>query len=167
MLDLSQLPVQTVDLSLVNSAGRYIVELNFHGCHQLTDDAIKYLSETWHLRGLHCSCEKSIEDSKIQEYAHLNHHLLHLDLSSCEQLTDRSCKYISSFTRLLSLNLNNCTLIGDKGLKNLMEGLKYLEEIGVSNLYRLQDESMPFIIRNLVLMKCLRVIGKFFRERRS
>lgn len=156
-LDLAFWKIQSADLiHVTKSAGRCIVHLNFHECGQLTDDSIKYLSENWHLRG--ADRWSGTDASKL--YAHLNHNLTHLNLSCCKQLTNLCCKYISSFARLLSLNLNDCILIDNRGLMDIMNGLKYLEEIHISNLNRLYDESMPFIIRNLVLMKRLHVMGE-------
>jgi hypothetical protein len=125
---------ETRDMVAIEKASN-VSELIFHGCHYLTDAFLRHLAES--------------------PYVNLSR----LDLSRCD-LTDATCKSIASFGRLLSIDLSDCSDIGDEGLATLMDGCKYLEEVRLSNLYRLQDEGMSFIIRNLVLMKRLRIMGE-------
>lgn len=94
---------------------------------------------------------------------YLNSPLLDLDLSNCPKITNEACRIIGiTFTKLKVLNLNNCIDISDNGIVCIMNGCKYLHEIHLKNLAKLQDEALAYIRRNLVLMKVLRIIGKSF-----
>jgi len=141
-------------VTIVNASNRYIAQLTFRGCGQLTDDGIHTLADNWHARGM-----MDCLDARLQ--GHLNQNLIRLDLSKCVQLTDASCESIAKFARLLSLNLSDCSRMGDDGLLHVLNGCKYLEEIQLANLHRLQDEGMSYIIRNLMIMKRLRIMGEF------
>lgn len=146
-LDLSFWPIKDEDLVIVvDASNRYITRLSFHGCIDLTNSGIAYLSNHWGTR---------LQNQFLPS-------LTSLDLSGCVKINDLACKSISIFLRLESINLSDCSKITDCGIQLIMERCKYLEEIRFRNLFRLQDEGMSFIIRNLVVMKRLRIIGECY-----
>lgn len=162
----------------------YVEELKLHSCTYLTDVGVCHLARYWNERG---SGNRDFDftkegDADVKEdessgdkvngpikmskdYLTLirrcaNSPLLSLDLSNCRHVTDVACKSIGvHFTKLQVLNLSDCVLITDVGLKHIMTGCKYLHEIHLRNLVNLQDEGLGYIGRNLILMKCLRIIG--------
>ncbi len=179
ILDLSFWCLKDEDMNeIVKRSDRSVLHLCFRGCGELTDKGIRYLAEHWSMR-------TSMQDNRVSSLSscttntgkgisrvstigndarlasHLNRNLIRLDLSGCIQLTDVACEAIGFyFTRLECLDVSNCTVVGDRGLIHVMDGCKYLQEIHLGNLYRLRDEGLAHVRRNLVLMKLLRRISE-------
>lgn len=179
ILDLSFWHLKDEDLiDIVKGSDRSVLDLCFRGCGELTDEGIRYLAEHWSMRTsmrdhrdpLLSPCTMNVGMTKCRGNAisndtrlasHLNQNLIRLDVSGCIHLTDAACGAIGFyFNRLECLDVSDCTMVSDRGLINFMDGCKYLQEIHLGNLYRLQDEGLAYMRRNLVLMKLLRRISE-------
>jgi hypothetical protein len=100
-LDLSSWALQDQDIiTIVNASNRYIKQLTFRGCAQLTDGGIYMLAANWNTRGMMDGFDARLQD-------HFNQNLTRLDLSGCSQLTDASCGSIANCPRLLGLNFKD------------------------------------------------------------
>ena len=133
-LDLSFWPLQHKDLMEIDT--NYIESLNLESTNLLKESSIFYLAKQWK------GCP-----------------LLHLNLAGCNHVTSSSCRVIGLyFNYLKKINLNDCSEVSDKGIINLMK-CKYLEEIFLRNIYRLEDRGLASIRENMIVMKMLRILG--------
>lgn len=133
-LDLSFWPLQHSDFIEIDT--NYIESLNLASTSQLKESSILYLAKNWQ------GCP-----------------LLHLNLAGCNHVTNSSCKAIGRhFNYLKEINLNDCFKVTDKGITNLMR-CKYLEEICLRNIHRLEDRGLLCIRENMIVMKVLRILG--------
>ena len=142
LLNLSYWPLIDADLSVVSNAGLGINSLLLRYCLRISDDGILHL----------CGMQRGVIANGLQS----------LDLTGCAGLTDRACHIIADcLPRLRSVNLSGCSGISDRGLCALLGGCKYLEQVHLQNLPRLSNPSIDAIRINIVMFRCLHIIGEF------
>jgi len=156
-IDLSFWPLVDDDLvSLVRASNtRHIQGINVQGCTSLTDHGIDFIAKNWSFRGVNSpSCEGIKNKHKVLPL--LNRNLGTLILAGCIELTDQSCHSIGShFPLLKTLDLSDCCNVTDLGVDHVLTGCKYLGEIRLRNLIRLNDGFIMSIQKSVETTKKL------------
>jgi hypothetical protein len=77
------------------------------------------------------------------------HHKIKLDLTGCDELSDKSLQYISQMKYLTELKLLYCAGLTDNGMKFLPKTLIYLD---ISCCIQITDKGFAYILllKNLI-----------------
>jgi hypothetical protein len=107
-----------------------------------------------------------LKEGHLKELAGF-HHLVHLDLSGCDGLTDAKVKQIAAFKQLTSLGLANTT-VTNAGLAEL-PSLERLETLNLHHCFNLTGRGLKELARcprlqNLYLCGCTRLSDADIRE---
>lgn len=152
-LDLSDFPLKLNDTKVLLYARRECISVDLSRIRHVEDAFVESFCTLWLQR-------QSAKETCLQEARLLNYQLKKLNLSECKLITNRSCALISmSFPRLETLNLSFCSLIDDRGFQDIMK-LKYLVDLNIKGLFRLNDESLLLLADNIKMHKKLKKLGK-------
>lgn len=152
-LDLTDFPLQLNNSKVFKHARRECISVDLSRIKHVEDVFVESFCSLWLQR-------QSAKETSLHEARLLNYQLKKLNLSECKLITNRSCALISiSFPRLETLNLSFCSLIDDRGFQDIMK-LKYLVDMNIRGLYRLNDESLLLLADNVKMHKKLKKLGK-------
>lgn len=75
--------------------------------------------------------------------------IAHLSITDCPSITDMSMKSVGTLKQLRVLNLADCLLISDLGIKSLCDGpcTNRLRELNLTNCMRISDSSINHLTR--------------------
>ena len=128
---------------------------------QTSDQSLKTLGNSGHLRTVILSSCRQITDLGLTKFATSCPNLENLNLSFCTQLTDNAirsmafcCKYLTT------LNICSCSLLTDMSLQYLSGVCKYLYEIDISYCQLITDKGLKYLRKNshylkrMILIEC-------------
>ncbi|CAF1384829.1 unnamed protein product [Adineta ricciae] len=95
-----------------------------------------------------------ITDEHLRVLARSCPEICHLSMTDCISVTDTCMRYIGTLKQLRVLNVADCLLISDTGIKALTEGAcqARLRELNLTNCMRVSDSSITNLLR-----KCKRL----------
>jgi F-box/leucine-rich repeat protein 14 len=140
--------------------------LDIHGCVRVSDKGIVAISQITSLQYLDLWGCKCVTDAGIKSIGRLVR-LQHLDLSRCEQITDNGLESIGQIAPLRYLCMYGCDGVTDIGLIGLCQNVR-LEYLNLGKCARITDQGIVCVInclkqlRNLRVSECDRLTNQAF-----
>ncbi|XP_063817475.1 F-box/LRR-repeat protein 15 [Pseudophryne corroboree] len=165
---LSYLPLRhIISLQRVNKAFQTLVQLYLANCRtfdstqlgsQLPKSAFSNLvKHNSVLQRLDLrSCSDWLTDKELLPVIGQNHHLLHINLNSCVQLTRQSLVAISlSCPHLQNICLGHCEWVDCLSLRSLADHCKHLEAVDLTACRQLKDDAICYLVQKSKLLRSL------------
>ncbi|XP_077310602.1 F-box/LRR-repeat protein 15 [Lithobates pipiens] len=102
------------------------------------------------------SCSDWLTDKELLPIIGQNHHLLHINLNSCVQLSRQSLVAISiSCPHLQKICLGHCEWVDCLSLRSLADHCKHMETVDLTACRQLKDDAICYLVQKSKRMKCL------------
>ncbi|XP_060052340.1 F-box and leucine-rich repeat protein 13 isoform X1 [Erinaceus europaeus] len=135
-------------------------ELNVSDCPTLTDESMKYISESCPgVLYLNLS-NTSITNRTMRLLPRHFHNLQNLSLAYCRNFTDKGLQYLSlgnGCHKLLYLDLSGCTQISVKGFRNIANSCTGIMHLTINDMPTLTDNCVKALVE-----KCSRITSVVF-----
>ncbi|KAG9485161.1 hypothetical protein GDO78_008325 [Eleutherodactylus coqui] len=102
------------------------------------------------------SCSDWLTDKELLPVIGQNHHLLHINLNSCVQLSRQSLVAISlSCPHLRNICLGHCEWLDCLSLRSLADHCKHLEDVDLTACRQLKDDAICYLVQKSKQIKSL------------
>ncbi|XP_048361534.1 F-box/LRR-repeat protein 15 [Sphaerodactylus townsendi] len=102
------------------------------------------------------NCSAWLSDMELLPVISQNHHLQHIELSGCTQLSRQTLVAISlSCPHLRQLSLAHCEWVDSLSLRSLADHCKELESLDLTACRQLKDDAICYLVRRCARLKSL------------
>ncbi|XP_055974486.1 F-box and leucine-rich repeat protein 13 [Sorex fumeus] len=126
-------------------------ELNVSDCPELTDEAMRYISENCPgILYLNLS-NTDITNRTMRLLPRHFHNLQNLSLAYCRKFTDKGLRYLSlgnGCHKLIYLDLSGCTQISVQGFKNIANSCSGIKHLTINDMPTLTDNCVKALVEN-------------------
>jgi hypothetical protein len=171
-LDLSELSQISQSAFININPGNFIRNLCLSSCIIVNDEAIALIARACSLlEELNVEKCKKLTDACFKSLQ--GHHQLHLKSLNCsglELLTDCGIDYLcnsSSRLSLLSLSIDNCSLLTDESLYSIGANLNNLTQLNVNNLWKLTGTGVNYLAKGCVHLQLFKCIACYKIQKQS
>ncbi|XP_004602328.1 dynein regulatory complex subunit 6 [Sorex araneus] len=126
-------------------------ELNVSDCPELTDEAMRYISENCPgILYLNLS-NTSITNRTMRLLPRHFHNLQNLSLAYCRKFTDKGLRYLNlgnGCHKLIYLDLSGCTQISVQGFKSIARSCSGIKHLTINDMPTLTDNCVKALVEN-------------------
>lgn len=134
--------------------------LNLEGCSGIDDDGVRAIARKCSgLTSINLSQCTKITDSSLQELIYRCHGLTHICLRKCTQITDGAFTQVGNLQELVQMDLSDCNQISDRTLFNLSKcsKLRCLKVLG--NKAQISDNGVCTLVSTCSDLRVLELVG--------